>query len=843
MGTPSNSFTLSGLRATCLAAHARALTVLTVAMIATPISARALDLGRIISFNIEAQPLDSALIALSKQSHVQILIAPKVNGKMNVPGVSGLVSVRTALDTLLQGSGLKYAATGDSVSVMSGSALSSGDGTDVGAGGGADSTGRARSAEQTAQLSPVDQASRRDRTVDDGSLARDPVQEVVVTAQKREERLIDVPISIAALTGEDLQRRGVISILDLPSVVPDLAVYSTGVGQVFEIRGISNIAGGSSALVGLYLDEADVTVSQSSPIDVSSLYDLERIEVLRGPQGTLYGEGSAGGTIRFVTKNPDLNRFAMSSDVTASFTEGGAPSQRIDAMLNVPLVSNVLGLRLVGTFRRDGGWINQPAVDARDINGNDLSGLRAKGLWQPNSNLKISAMADISRSDRGQGTGEDAMGNYTQVFELTTMPRLKVDHDLYNLTLTYDFSSVQVLNTLTYLKEANDSRNVAGTSPAPPPAPPFQFYIPHVSVIERAWIDELRMTTTGQGPWKWTTGVFYRHDRNDLEEQHYYFGPPGPLSPDEDEGAATNTALSKSWSAFGDTSYALTERVTVGAGVRYFRDSRGFDANYQSSAQAAVFHSIDPRGYVQFKLAEGINVYASGAKGFRSGGFNFPDPSTPPTFAPEKIWTYELGAKMSLLEGRLGFDTAFFYTNYSDYQTLGAPAQLGVPATYNGGDARIKGAEWNMTWRPTDLWQLTLNGNYLHGRFTAINLTQTSHLVGDELDFVPKYQFAASVQRGFHWRQKPGFARLDYSQQGPQVLINRAIGPWFFGKSDTIRLLNFRTALQVSDNLNVALFAQNLLNDRGFLNPDYIESYSPRSRPRTYGIEFSVAFD
>jgi iron complex outermembrane recepter protein len=799
--------------------------------------------------NIPAEELAPALQALAKDYDFQVLYRTEIVSNLRTQGAVGTLTPDEALGKVLSGTGLTFKYLDDkTVTIVTSSVTGSMPSTTQNASSGStDNTSSnkevGKKSSQEFRVAQLDQNAVGPQTIKNSGEKDEGLAEIIVTAQKREERLLDVPISIVALTGKDLEQRGVTSILDLPLVVPDLAIYDTGASRSFEIRGVSNFTGSSTAVVGMYIDEADATVSTGTAMDVSTLYDLERIEVLRGPQGTLYGEGSAGGTIRFVTKNPDPNRLEMNADVSASFTQDGAPSERINAMLNVPLLPDELGLRFVGTFARDGGWIDQPSAAAKDINGRDVSDIRAKGLWQPEAQLRVSAMVDISRSDGGTGIGEDANGNFTQPFSLTTAPRTEINHDLYNLTVSYDFSSFQVLNTTTYFDEMNNSTNLSGyTQDTAPPALPDYYYIPSFSVTEHIWTDEFRLTSIGSGRWKWTLGALYRHDQYNLDEPSYYFGPPGPLPPDDGPSQINNRATS--WSTFGDTSYRLTERLTLGAGVRYFHDSLNYSANYLPIVQTGTFHSVDPRFYLEAKLAEGINLYTSAAKGFRSGGFSYPGPGVPPSFGPESIWTYELGAKMLLSGGRLSLDASVFYTNYSDYQTSGISTQLGgVPGTFNAGDARIKGVEWNFGWRPTDSWELNLSGDYLDDKFTEINVTQTTHAVGDRLDFVPRYQFVASGQRNFSCTGRPCFVRLDYSEQGPQVLKNLTIGPWFYGESDTIRSLNFRTGMRVTNSVQLALVAQNLTNDRGFLNPDHIEGLSPRARPRTYGMEFIASFE
>jgi len=199
---------------------------------------------------------------------------------------------------------------------------------------------------------------------------------------------------------------------------------------------------------------------------------------------------------------------------------------------------------------------------------------------------------------------------------------------------------------------------------------------------------------------------------------------------------------------------------------------------------------------------------------------------------------------MAFLEDRIGFDAAVFWSNYTDYVTNGFVAD-GAGLTYysNVGTARIKGVEANLTWRPSSQWRFEARGDYLDGEFTEIHATQTAYVVGDPIDLIPRYQFTLAGQHDFSWVGKPGFIRLDYSQQAPMSYRNRSIGPWFHYESDTIQLLNFHASLQLNDNLGLGFVAQNLLNDQGFTSPYYFAQQGVRSRPRTFGVEFSATFD
>jgi outer membrane receptor protein involved in Fe transport len=823
-----------------------------ISTVATPVLARTLDLDRVVKFSIKRQSIESALLAFSKQAGIQLLISPNVNGTAAAPALNATVSARVALDALLRNSGLTYAAWGESVNVIRVSDISPSHAVAASANrtpSGASTAGVEQGADTPGlQMSGRKQTTDREREAergfDDKRQQSGTLEEVIVSAQKREERLIDVPISMVVMGSDELLRRQVTNLNDLSGVVPGLYVEGQGNTRVIEIRGISNTFGAAS-LVGLYLDDAVVTSGGDRQLDLNT-YDLERVEVLRGPQGTLYGEGSAGGTIRLITKSPVLDKFAMNADVSALFTEDGAPGQRINAAINVPLIDNQLGLRIAGAFDHEGGWVNQPTADRKDINDQNLADVRIKGLWKPTPRFALSALAEIHRNNTTPDSGEDSNGNYTQTFGLTTTPRLRDDYEIYNLTLTHDFQAVRLVSTTTDVHQNRVSSDFGYSLPFLGPrseAPAFDVLFPSEGYARRvnALSQELRLTSIGSKPWRWTAGAFYRRFQNDTDAR-YVFGIPVSGDPLPPFFYAPTRSLSKSWAVFGDTSYNLTDQLTFGVGARYFQDDQDYKSNTPFTLQTGRFHSLDPRFYAQYKPIESVTVYTSAAKGFRSGGFNA---ENQPSYGPEKIWTYELGTKMSLLGGRLSGETAVFYTDYTNYVISGIQPPPAVPVNIfsNAGSAKIKGIEWGLTWLPFDQWSVSVNGNYLTDySIYKVTVAEAPFAVGDRLDSVPKYTFTGSVQRDFDWNGRPIYVRLDYNQKGRMRYGSPTVGLWYFSDSDIIHMLNFNAGLQWSDGLSMGFFAQNLLNDRGYVDADIIENYAARARPRTYGVNFSVRF-
>ncbi len=810
-------------------------------LFAGPIQAQS-PAERIVAFDVPSQSLSAALTELAAQSNLRIVFDnSQVKGRTE--RLVGTYTPRDALEKLLSRTELKYEFIDErTVEIRPAQAPARSSSADVIRMRVAQDTGA--HALQIHEGSQTDSQGRRGDSSDVGEDQASPkLDEIIVTAQKRQERLIDVPISIVAMGAGELEARRIKSIDELSMVVPGLATLSNG-GYLrrIQLRGVSNISGNAS-LIGQYLDEASVTSAASSQLDIRT-YDLERVEVLRGPQGTLYGDGSAGGTIRFITRNPVLDRFGASADAAAAYTQDGAPSQRIEGMLNVPVVENKFGLRIAGVYDHAGGWIDQPAAGRDDFNGQNMKDVRIKALWQPAPQFALNTMAVVHRNNGSNNNNEAEDGTYTQVLNLTTTPRVEDDYDLYNLTLTYDFSAVRLLSTSGYVQQNLDMTDYGGLlGTSAPGTAQRRVYQPLVLARHRTATEELRLTSLGSGPWQWTLGGFYRRNRVDQSLPYYYVafeGPPGTPLPAPITAHLQN--FSESRAVFADSSYRVTERVTLGAGLRYFEDDQEATDFAGATFQSGRFDALSPRIYAQYKLTDHANAYASIAEGFRSGGFNR---LNQPPFDPEHVRTYELGAKTSLADGRLSGDVAVYYSDYTDYQIAGLlppPA----PTLYiyrNAGSARIKGVEWAFAWRPAAQWELSFNGDYLTSEFYEINVLTSAYQAGDQVDYTPKYQFHVAAQRDFGWNGKAGFARVDYGQRGVETYRNRSTGPWFYSESDVINMLNFNLGLQWNKGLSVGLFGQNLLNDRGYLSAGSNAGLASRARPRTYGVEFGVKFD
>lgn len=740
------------------------------------------------TYAITQQDLGAALRAFALNSGRDVVFDPAlVRGKVTA-GARGDLSEEEALRRLLDGTGLSFSRTDSGGFII-----------------------RAASA-------PV------------MTDAVSTVGDVIVTANKRSERLVDVPMSVVALGAAVLEDRNVASMLDVVRLAPGLAVQDQGPGQrrVF-MRGVGNVFGNSS-LVGLYLDESSVNSIQDAEIDLRP-YDLERVEVLRGPQGTLYGEGATAGAIRFITNAPDLSGPGGMVKDSLSFTKGGELSNNLTLALNLP-VNDQLGFRVAGEVLHSGGWIDQPAQGRKDINDQTLMNLRLSGLYRPTDAMDVRLTGIIHRNDAGaQNTVTDRSNTFIQVLGQTTTPSSKDEYDFANATVNYDFGPVQLVSSTTYMDVLKNLYDQGSSAPiSPPPAPELEVYGDRFRQAE-VFSQEVRLSST-RDRLSWLAGFYYRDVSSEYaQDLQAGFGTPIMAF------ATGFSSRSKAASVFGNVDYDLTDAITFGGGLRFFRDKRTTSAD--GASQSGTFEALSPRLYVRYNFAPDANIYASVAKGFRSGGFNSAGQSN---YGPERAWTYELGTKVNAYDGRISAELSVYHTDYTDVQVYTITDFTTLAARYtNAGDAKVNGIEASITYYPTDMLELGFSGSYTDSEFTSIRPGSTQ-AVGDSLDYIPEYN--ALVWAGYEFPfvgDRRATARMDYSLQGASTYRNRTVGDYYFSTSDVIRLLNASVETQFGP-WRAEIFGSNLLNDQGFRDAASINSDATINRPRTFGVTLSRDF-
>lgn len=670
------------------------------------------------------------------------------------------------------------------------------------------------------------------------------VEEMIITMRELGKRTEpgqdpqDLPISISAFTSEEIQERRFDDFKGLGMAVPGMSVSDQGAYRKIFLRGIGNNYGWTASLVGIYVDNVSVSTNPSFALDLR-LYDLDRIEVFRGPQGTLYGDTSVGGTIRFVSKDPELNEFNGQMDMSVSFTEHGEAGQKLQGVVNIPVIDDEIALRVSATLEREGGWIDQPALGLENINGQSIKNIRVKGLWAPNESLKLIASAIAHHNDGAINAGEDSDGNFTQAFEHPSTPDLLDKYEIYDLSVTYDFDTFNFLSATNYIDAYRQSSWEGGARPLfPPPTPLVHKLDSEYLVSTRVFSEELRFSSRDSETWNWSTGLFYR-DRtvNQNSFAHYGFSdgsgvlPPAAIFIDRQ-----NT---KSLALFGEVNYPLTDHLKVGLGARYFDDHRTYSDGI--APQKGSFRSVNPRFFVNLDVTDTVMTYINVAKGFRSGGFNTFDQ---PGFGPETVWSYELGTKTSFLDGRFEAEMALFFSQYNNYQ-IARILPLPTPPfgiSDNAGDAEVRGVDWSLSWNVTENLNVHFIGNVIDTEVVEITNPLATHKVGDSLDLVFDHSITLATSYDFELGEKPARVRVDYSRRGKAPLRNRQIGDFYYSESDVIDILNASIEWRWNNCFSFGVFAKNLLGEHGHTDPFAIINFSARPRPRTFGVKIGMNF-
>lgn len=674
--------------------------------------------------------------------------------------------------------------------------------------------------------SAPDRASSSESDTSSGSEAGASGDDIVVTAQFREQRLRDVPMAISALRGEELRERGVTNLQQLAFAVPGFnlsqARGASGPNFLF-LRGIGSNAG-TQPLVGEYLDDLVVSGPVQRPLDIEAL-DLERVEVLYGPQGTLFGQGSAGGTIRFITNKPSFDRASVEASLDASFTKDGAASQLATGVINLPVVSDVFALRVMGNYQNLGGWVDAPSAGKKNINGSEIYNLRVVGTVNVTPSLTLTPLFALHRDHTDySGNGEDTNGDKTlPPFAPTELLPTKTRYELLGLTGELDLGPARLTSITSYWNDRSDgtSTNQFGAAYRS-----FTF-----KTRDKSFSQEVRLSSNGGGPFNWTLGFFYR----DVDFNSFINLTSGTGTTPTIVNRPVNSAeKSKSQSYFGNASYKITDQLEVGVGARYFTEDKSSPST--TGVQKGKFDSFDPRFFVTYAATERLNLYANFGKGFRSGGFNIINPSFPPTFGPETVYNYEVGAKFGspVLRGAI----ALYRNDYKNMQVSALSPVSGLGYTGNIGEARIYGGDGTIELSLGS--QTTIGGSvsWNDGKVTDI-IAGADLAVGDRLNYIPKYSYGVFAQQKFSWAPSiPGTVRLDYNEKGKSVVISRTAGR--SDQSGTINLLNARIGADF-DPFSVSLYGENLLNDRDKVVPNFL-NFAPRSKPRTIGVRLDAVF-
>ena len=599
--------------------------------------------------------------------------------------------------------------------------------------------------------------------------------EVVVTAQRYASTVQDTPLSISALSGAQLVAAGLSRLTDVVREIPGLSMRLAGPGLTeFEARGVAS-TGGAAPTVGFYLDEAPLSppaLSQSGKVVIDpNLYDLERVEVLRGPQGTLYGSGSMGGTIKVVTHAPTSDRVEGSVQVSGSLT-GRRSNGSVDGMLNLP-VNDSLAIRVVGSDLYRAGWIDRVVVSpfpaelgstrgvvlaspvasrATDVNTEHLSSERVSIRYAPTSGWDwLGSVLSQNLSMGGYDLLDVPPGSTLKAhFEAFDTPEPVTDAvRLYSLTVKGPFAGAELTSATSYWNRAvvqtqDAAESLAATIGALPVALGFQ-----QTDASHQFSQELRLMSAGPGRLRWTVGAFFSDMTSVWRE--YGANPANHAVPGGVYFAANNPYRIQEKALYADGSYALTAAWTLSAGLRWYGYTSTIAVSQWGAltpdpvrpAHPAITRASDsgynPRINLAYAPSDDLNLYLSAARGFRPGGANIlvPPPNqvpycpagTPESFGPDSVWNAEVGEKARFFGGRLSVHSDVYYLRWYGVQQS-VPLACGFVYNTNAGDARSYGSELELNARLSGQWSIALSGTLTRAQIDAPTAAYSSSLVG-----------------------------------------------------------------------------------------------------------------
>ncbi|QIB66511.1 TonB-dependent receptor [Kineobactrum salinum] len=680
------------------------------------------------------------------------------------------------------------------------------------------------------------------------------IDEVVVTAQKREERLIDVPQSVSVMSPEDLQKLSATQFRDFANTVPGLNFTTSGPGSTqISMRGVT--AGTDvNQTVAVYVD--DIPYGSSTSFGRSgrytpdgSLFDLERIEVLRGPQGTLYGASSMGGLLKYVSRAPGLDGFSGRILGSSSSTAHGSENYNVAGVLNVPLATDNAAVRVSGYYTRDGGYVDNPALGDADVNHAELHGVRADFMLTPSDELTVRLIAE-SQSISRDGTpevdftatagGRPVLGSLRQSRQVTEP--FDQDFRLVAGTVDYDFGSALLTSITSYQETRTENRFDISAEFVPLLAQVGLGTFNGVGLSDEPSTDkvtqEIRLTSQGLATVEWAFGAFYTREESDRESEMLVLDSARQPVPNIFYTLSAPSEYEE-YALFGNITWRLTDNFDITGGLRYAHNRQSytqFGSGIFIDSQPTVRSSEGVSTYLanaRYHLNEYAMVYGRFATGYRPGGPNFVarDPATgsplaPPTFDSDRLKSYEVGYKAETADGRFGVDIAAYYVDWVDIQVFDASSALG--GLMNGDSASVRGGEATLTARPTSGLTLSANGSYSTARRSGID-TDGQYSAALIVDYaflsVPAYTpFMGATVR--HVSERGNAITTTTPQELPDYTT-----------------VDLRAGADIGD-LRIQLFGRNIFDTRGRLSLVTSGGKPVFSilQPRTIGISLSADF-
>lgn len=702
------------------------------------------------------------------------------------------------------------------------------------------------------------------------------VDEIMVTAQRRAERIEDVPISVAAFDQGRLDRLNILSTDNLDFATPGIVNTATagdGISAVF-IRGVgTGYSGpGLEGSVAVYLDEVYLQTQTGS---AQSTLDVEQIQVLKGPQGTLYGRNATGGALIITTKDPVLDEFG--GYVEAGY--GKLDWKRTEGVLNLP-VSDTFALRFAGFYEERDGYVRNSAIadyKKSGVGAGKTYAFRVKALAQPNDDFR--AVAQVSY-DRRNGNGAvhslrfnpDGTPTGLGFYETTQSPNLDggggddTDSIMGSLKVDYSFGDWTLTNTLAY----RETRAFGCTDNDGLPAVILTFCTisqrstnPGTSdgKKDKTLTNEMKLISDFDGPFNVTAGAFYERNKARF---------PGRVLGSAFGGAVLdfdNYDDLTAYSAYVDGSYQITDALKVSGGLRYTHEKKSHEViqlyadptgGTTTGVDSTTFENVSPRMVVSYDMGP-TNYYASFSRGFKSGGYNSPSFAIDPILDPEKISAFEVGAKYRSDDGRVSLSTAAYYYDWSGIQVAFITGGGAGIQQQNAAGAENYGFEVNGDFAPDDHWRLSGGFAYTNAEYTSFpnaavyNLNDAGvlqataeDLKGFAVQHSPEITANAAITYLF---DLPGGWTGDVTAAGRYAskydFTAGAGGELRAARQDGMAIFNLTgTFLTPNENVEIGWFVNNLTDEKQIqlISTGDTGVYMTPGEPRTFGATVRMNF-
>lgn len=680
------------------------------------------------------------------------------------------------------------------------------------------------------------------------------ITEIIVTATKRQMSLKDVPFGLSAMTEDDLARMGATGAEQYLAEIPGVHYTANGRGRSpIVIRGISTdgkILSNLQKTVEIYLDDLPLLdrFSTWTTPDIDT-FDVERVEVLRGPQGTLFGSGALGGAVRLITNKPNLSTVQGRVELGSAFTDGGEDGSSIRAMINVPLVPDRLALRAVAYRQSVGGYVDNVFRGENNVDGGNVTGGRLILAYQPTDTLKfrVTAMRQRDVLDDGSAVFQTSQQGGRYEFDGFLPEESDAKLTIVNFNMDYDFGPATVTSTTTYGKRdsffQSDFERYLAAIVATDPDPNDADYIRHDT---KRFAQELRLTSEA-GPLEWSLGGFFMDYKQDTAQVWNLVNANLLLL---DINVLSRV---KELAVFGEVTFRFGERLSVTAGARWFDNeylsetlSKGvIDQTAPTTRKKSS--STTPKVSLSFFPKEDIHLYATASRGYRIGQTNFSNgfaPEVPEGFGPDSLWNYEIGLKSDWFDHRASTNLAAFYIDWSDIQlqrVIQTSELIDAAIISNAGKAKVKGIEAEITLHPIDEIELGSSLTYtdavLESVLSGVTLTPGSTLPGS-----PKFSAANYLQKTFSFSNgTPGYLRLSHQYVDN---IYSDIDNSGSVESDSYHQFDARAGVDLGRYEFVA-YVDNLTNNDAMLSRQTFvvrDPYGYRLRPRTIGLTFRASF-